>query len=1823
MAAMLIHVSGTGVVEIDLDDEAPTAGRIVAEVQEHLAETWRGNALLSRGPKHYAPTEHLRSDEDDCHAYAFALANYSRLGPKADSGPLEIPTELCGITIQQIQDLLDFVRDAVGFWSGTFGTEWGTPLCYETFNLYHARDWVIQPATANWHARGCSYVELVAETSVAQQPCWFVSHAWVEPVVHFLQCLRRHAQVRALRGNFAYWVCAYANNQHELEEEIPDNPRKTSFYRAMLLCRGVLLVLDADATPFQRIWCCFEESIAVENRDSAGLRLDVATTHGSIAHVITDGLAGEETSVLPVLGLVAKSRREEAFPTALLRSGLLIQIEHAQASQEVDKTRILNSIAFPRCDTKALDASYQESHPNYEAVNQCLASHFALNSLYGCYAQGQDPSAFLNSLRGDAQRATMQLSLAGCARFRDAELCVLLEHLPKRLLSLRLDLVFTGLEAFGSSEEGAFGCDASGFVCPNLQTLQLRFMGKLREARGLAAFCTPTLQYLELWFSNLPRLEDLQLGHSNAALLNLHLEELVLHIQGCPRVPKASKQALYNAARRLGSSNTDLEMWLCVEDVTTWSDDLKGLAVLGRGALQRLLFQAQPRAVLGTGSSSQPGLQWAKVEIDEDLPFPCSRKGCRCFHANANGYCDKHCCCGFCYDFLATISEALQRLELALIFLVQAAADIESRGLLLLILLSLCPVLLCDFGESAGMPVPWRLCAMSVLLLIGGFTYASFRFDQLQSATTELSLAVEALYAQVLSSDQHLFHVSLVFGATGDEYPSIDQVWQEQVVDLKSSFLRARRHFSCFQWAVEKAVQAAGAHGEGAQLKPADEAFQAAVAYGGAAHVLDLLYYEIHCNGLLHVQQVWVELTSCLRGEEQPVRIIALRDGFAGGEVTRVCEVVVSIDGYLATVRLLETSLASAEAKLAGLCRLADCFGLLAESRPCRGVACSQTKPETKEESVILLVALGLVRATMLLCSAYFARLYLIQYAGPSEIPTFLLHLLLCDYEDQQVIVKEPSPAKALSFAFPYAVLVIVFVNDLLRCRRPPRRKLKLSQLIYERHFGVFGDYYVLKVAILQLMTVLLQAFGKVKVLGAIVTFAMSENIVAISLLEQTFWVFWGLMALNSTYPSLLFVLPDAWWCRYGSAVMDIILDVGYVLTHLLMITIATSDLSSEKLVSGNFGEDAEMGFSNRVAPAIFLPQFFAVYGSIAHACCACRAVERVAKLPQLPQLSTRLQEQPGLLRFASTPSSSRLAKFLDSGHWLPLRRCFKVLYSPILLLILVLLLQDPDFYPSAVDFLCFPCRCVYHEDCGALSNETAGPCKQKVGNVRLESCALAATLRQEEISISGISSIAPGALTGLGCHVKRLSFSNSNLTSLPARRFESLGCLLALDLGKSQLHKLDEEAFVGLTQLRLLSLSQNKLTNLSANLSHMPRLEQLLLGGKRNKFNKTVVRGNNLVYLPLLAHPRLQVVDISENLLTAMPMAAFTGFPSLRILDLGRNKLASLPEGLLEGLASLQTLDLSSNELASLPEGLFAGVASLQRLDLSLNRLSALPQGQFAGLASLQTLDLSWNYLAALPEELFAGLASLQSLDLRSNKVASLPDRLFAGLASLQTLGLSSNQLASLPEGLFADLAWLQNLDLRWNNLASLPEGLFADLASLWTLDLSSNILQTLPEELFAGVASLQRLDLRSNKLASLPDRLFAGLASLQRLDLRSNKVASLPDRLFAGLASLQTLGLSSNRLASLPEGLFADLAWLQNLDLRWNKLASLPEGLFAGLTRLRTLDLSSNRLRVLPEALCADLAQLRELTAMPQGLFTNLTLLHQPLIHGNGLPT
>lgn len=257
----------------------------------------------------------------------------------------------------------------------------------------------------------------------------------------------------------------------------------------------------------------------VEERDTNSLLLDVAATDAAhVAHVITDGLAGAESRVLPVLGLLCKSRREQFFPIHLLQEGLNVNITAALASKAEDKTRILKSIASPLTRTFSRDTNVPTEHKNYDAVNKALASHFALASIDQSYRNGSDPSDLWQPLRSDEEKGRIQVSLTGCEGFKDQDLQNLIGNLPQKLQNLRLDLGYTGLQRLDHLFP-AFG---------NLKTLVIRFTGGLRSVSGLSALICPSLRHLELWFSNLPDLEGIELGHGNEALLKLHLEEQVL-----------------------------------------------------------------------------------------------------------------------------------------------------------------------------------------------------------------------------------------------------------------------------------------------------------------------------------------------------------------------------------------------------------------------------------------------------------------------------------------------------------------------------------------------------------------------------------------------------------------------------------------------------------------------------------------------------------------------------------------------------------------------------------------------------------------------------------------------------------------------------------------------------------------------------------------------------------------------------------------------------------------------------------------------------------------------------------------------------------------------------------------------------------------------------------------------------------------------------------------------------------------------------------------------------------------------------------------------
>ena len=192
-------------------------------------------------------------------------------------------TEHRGITLRQLKDLEAFIdrhADKDGFLPGWLDRD--SKTCHkDTINLYDVVKYVVKPAT---EAQKCSYVELVApQGTTVQTPRWFVSHWWGEPVKDFVKAVEKHSKVRFPRGernevdcdrntadeDVSYWVCAYANNQHALGSDIPPDPRDSAFFKAMQLCEGVLVVLDASATVFTRSWCA-QRAGRVEPRLASG-----------------------------------------------------------------------------------------------------------------------------------------------------------------------------------------------------------------------------------------------------------------------------------------------------------------------------------------------------------------------------------------------------------------------------------------------------------------------------------------------------------------------------------------------------------------------------------------------------------------------------------------------------------------------------------------------------------------------------------------------------------------------------------------------------------------------------------------------------------------------------------------------------------------------------------------------------------------------------------------------------------------------------------------------------------------------------------------------------------------------------------------------------------------------------------------------------------------------------------------------------------------------------------------------------------------------------------------------------------------------------------------------------------------------------------------------------------------------------------------------------------------------------------------------------------------------------------------------------------------
>lgn len=202
------------------------------------------------------------------------------------------------------------------------------------------------------------------------------------------------------------------------------------------------------------------------------------------------------------------------------------------------------------------------------------------------------------------------------------------------------------------------------------------------------------------------------------------------------------------------------------------------------------------------------------------------------------------------------------------------------------------------------------------------------------------------------------------------------------------------------------------------------------------------------------------------------------------------------------------------------------------------------------------------------------------------------------------------------------------------------------------------------------------------------------------------------------------------------------------------------------------------------------------------------------------------------------------------------------------------------------------------------------------------------------------------------------------------------------LYLEDNEICDINDEWLQSMTQLRVLSLSHNKLRRLNASLfdeNVFSELHSLFVDHNQIEHIPRVVKRNGAVGDgSKMVDLRLQknlICEIEEGQL-------FSQWPQLTNILLNNNRLTQLPEDV-GCLTRIEELYLQCNQLTSLPSSI-GQLTQLKELDLYSNKLQTIPN-EIGKLTLLKKLMLDNNELVSMPTEII-NLTNLQLFSFRNN---------------------------------------------------------------------------------------------------------------------------------------------------------------------------------------------------------------------------------------------
>lgn len=281
-----------------------------------------------------------------------------------------------------------------------------------------------------------------------------------------------------------------------------------------------------------------------------------------------------------------------------------------------------------------------------------------------------------------------------------------------------------------------------------------------------------------------------------------------------------------------------------------------------------------------------------------------------------------------------------------------------------------------------------------------------------------------------------------------------------------------------------------------------------------------------------------------------------------------------------------------------------------------------------------------------------------------------------------------------------------------------------------------------------------------------------------------------------------------------------------------------------------------------------------------------------------------------------------------------------------------------------------------------------------------------------------------------------------------------------------------------------------------------------------------------------------LKVLNLTGNFLTDLPRNSFDGVFKLQRLHVAYNNFKVLPFQLFRTLKDLQILNMADNKLLSCPDNFFASNGELRILQLQRNHLQMINKSSFYNLQKLLHLDLSDNQIATIDRKAFESLNNLITLNISSNMFTNISSILFHPLKRLQHLDLSNNRFTQLPSGIFMHQRNLISLRLEhtplenFNNWLSRYDDSYVDSSVLKHLSYLSiqhnHQLKKLSKTLFLNAPNLKVLLLSHNALQQLPLEISA-LHLLERFNVGHNNLSYLPETL-SYLPNLRYINILNN---------------------------------------------------------------------------------------------